>query len=295
VDGASVGAVTSYTFTNVTANHTIAASFAIDTHTIAATTGANGAISPNGNVTVNHGANQTFSITPAANCRIVEVVVDGISVGAVPSYTFTNVTANHTIAASFAIDTHTIAATAGTGGTISPSGMVQVIHGSSQTFNIKANTNYNVKDVKVDGTSIGPVASYTFTNVLTDHSISASFIATTIRIIADKNIVKVPPLRSSKLQVKLSDNPYKDVIVSVARQSGNRNVIVHEGTTLVFNQDNWNTCQTVILEASNNYPDDPLTATIQISCSDMATVQVTAILAYQDISPVINLLLGDVE
>ena len=64
VDGVSVGAVTSYTFTNVTANHTIAASFAIDTYTITASAGANGTISPSGHVTVNYGANQTFTITP---------------------------------------------------------------------------------------------------------------------------------------------------------------------------------------------------------------------------------------
>ena len=64
VDGVSVGAVTSYTFTNVTANHTIAASFAIDTYTITASAGANGTISPTGAVSVNYGANQTFTITP---------------------------------------------------------------------------------------------------------------------------------------------------------------------------------------------------------------------------------------
>ena len=60
-----MGAVTSYTFTNVTADHTIAASFAIDTYTITASAGANGSISPSGAMTVNYGANQTFTITPA--------------------------------------------------------------------------------------------------------------------------------------------------------------------------------------------------------------------------------------
>ena len=295
VDGSSVGAVTSYTFTNVIANHTISATFAIDTHTIAAAAGSNGSITPSGSVTVNHGANQTFSITAAANYHVADVLVDGTSVGAVTSYTFTNVIANHTISATFAIDTHTIAAAAGAGGTISPSGMVQVIHGGSQNFSIKANTNYVVKDVRVDGISVGPVASYTFTNVITDHTISASFIADKTRIITDRNRVRVPPLRSSTFQVKLSDNPGKEVIVSVTRQSGNRNVIIREGATLVFNQDNWDTYQTVILVASNNYPTDPQMATIQIFCSDMDTVQVTAIIGYQDISPVFNLLLLDVE
>ena len=117
VDGVSVGAVTSYTFTNVTADHTIAASFAIDTFTITATAGANGTITPAGAVTVNYGADQTFTITPDAGYHVADVLVDGVSVGAVTSYTFTNVTADHTIAASFAIDTYTITATAGSSGT----------------------------------------------------------------------------------------------------------------------------------------------------------------------------------
>ena len=101
VDGTSVGAVTSYTFSNVTANHTIAATFAIDTFTVTASAGANGSISPSGTVTVNRGASQTFTITPATGYHVANVMVDGTSVGAVTSYTFSNVTANHTIAATF--------------------------------------------------------------------------------------------------------------------------------------------------------------------------------------------------
>ena len=165
VDGSSVGAVTSYTFTNVTASHTIAASFAIDTYTITASAGANGSIAPSGAVTVNHGANQSFTITPAANYHVADVLVDGVSVGAVTSYTFTNVTANHTIAASFAIDTWTITASAGANGSIAPSGAVVVNHGANQSFTITPAANYHVADVLVDGVSVGAVTSYTFTNV----------------------------------------------------------------------------------------------------------------------------------
>jgi hypothetical protein len=101
VDGVSVGAVTTYTFTNVLANHTIAASFAINTYTIAASASSFGNISPSGNMTVTHGANQSFSMTPNAGYIVLDVLVDGSSVGAVTSHTFTNVTANHTIAAKF--------------------------------------------------------------------------------------------------------------------------------------------------------------------------------------------------
>ena len=113
MDGVSVGAMTSYTFTNVTANHTISATFVINAYTITASAGANGSISPSGAVAVNHGANQTFTVTPNTGYHIEDVKVDGSSVGAVTSYTFTNVTANHTISATFAINTYTITASAG--------------------------------------------------------------------------------------------------------------------------------------------------------------------------------------
>ena len=70
-------------------------------YTITASAGTGGTISPPGSVSVNKGANQTFSITPATGYTIGSVTVDGASVGAVSSYTFSNVTANHTIGASF--------------------------------------------------------------------------------------------------------------------------------------------------------------------------------------------------
>src|SRR5207247_735309 len=153
VDGVSAGAVASYTFTNVTANHTIAASFAIDTRTITASAGANGSISPSGAVSVNYGSSQTFTITPAANYHVADVVVDGVSAGAMTSYTFTNVTANHTIAASFAIDTRTITASAGANGSITPSGALSLNPGANQTFTIAADAGYHLADVLVDAVS----------------------------------------------------------------------------------------------------------------------------------------------
>ena len=53
---------------------------------------------------MNHGADQTFTITPDANYHVADVEVDGASVGAVDTYAFSNVTENHTINASFAED-----------------------------------------------------------------------------------------------------------------------------------------------------------------------------------------------
>jgi hypothetical protein len=104
VDGVNVGSMTSYTFINVQANHTISATFQanIVTYTITASAGANGTISPSGTITLNQGANQTFAIAANSGYSVSGVLVDGASVGAVTSYTFSNVQANHTISASFA-------------------------------------------------------------------------------------------------------------------------------------------------------------------------------------------------
>ncbi len=70
---------------------------------------------------------------------------------------------------------YSIIASAGTGGTISPSGTVTVTSGGSQTFTITANSGYQISDVKVDDVSQGAISTYTFSNVTQDHTISATF------------------------------------------------------------------------------------------------------------------------
>jgi hypothetical protein len=70
---------------------------------------------------------------------------------------------------------YTITATAGVGGSISPSGNVVVSQGGSQTFAISANAGYQIQAVAVDGVNVGAMTAYTFTNVTTNHSIAATF------------------------------------------------------------------------------------------------------------------------
>lgn len=70
-------------------------------HTIKASSDSNGSISPSERVSVRHGRDQSFTITPDKGYEIAKVLVDGKSVGAVESYTFKSVTKNHTIEAIF--------------------------------------------------------------------------------------------------------------------------------------------------------------------------------------------------
>jgi hypothetical protein len=94
-------------------------------------------------------------------------------VGAVTSYDFTNVISAHTISATFAIDTYAITSSAEANGTITPTTTVN--HGSNAKFTITPNAHYHVADVLVDGTPVGAVLSYDFTNVISAHTISATF------------------------------------------------------------------------------------------------------------------------
>jgi hypothetical protein len=71
------------------------------THTITASDGTNGSISPSGAVVVNETTNQTFTMTPDNGYQVADVLVDSVSVGAVSSYQFTNVTTDHTISVTF--------------------------------------------------------------------------------------------------------------------------------------------------------------------------------------------------
>ncbi len=72
---------------------------------------------------------------------------------------------------------YTITATAGPNGSISPAGPITVVQGHNQTFTLTAASGYVVSDLLVDGVSVGPRTSYTFTGVGADHSIAATFVS----------------------------------------------------------------------------------------------------------------------
>ncbi|HPE18970.1 MAG TPA: M14 family zinc carboxypeptidase [Tenuifilaceae bacterium] len=184
VDGESVGVVSSYTFQDVSSSHTIEVFFEANTFVISASAGNLGIISPSGNVVVNQGSSKTFTISPNSGANIVDVQVDGESVGAVRSYTFDNIQENHTIVVTFELSTYTITASAELNGTISPEGDVVVNHGASQTFTFTPSENYKVLDVLVDGESVGARSSYTFANVTANHQISVRFTLQTFNIFA---------------------------------------------------------------------------------------------------------------
>ena len=253
--GACSGTAGTCTVT-MSANRSVTATFTRKTYAITSSTGSNGSISPSGSVFVNHGASQTYTITPNKGYKISDVLVDGVSVGAVGSYTFSAVTAGHvilasftansplysttsynltvtkrgtgsglvtnspagstfssgtkvnlvaapdasstfegwggacsgtattctvtmsanrTVRATFTLKTFTINASAAANGSVKPAGTTRVVYGGSQNYTINPASGYQVATVTVDGASVGPVSSYTFGNMRSNHTISATF------------------------------------------------------------------------------------------------------------------------
>jgi hypothetical protein len=165
--------------TNTTATcsgcHTI-----VTNYTITSSADANGSISPFGAQTVAAGGSLTFTITSADGYHIADVLVDNVSVGTPTSYPFTAVAGNHTISATFEADVvasdYFITPTAGANGTITPPDAQLVVVGTPMTFDIAADPTYRIKEVLVDGISVGTPSSYTFANAIAgNHTISATF------------------------------------------------------------------------------------------------------------------------
>lgn len=187
IDDNSVATSTSYTFTNVQASHTIYATFSLltippVTHTITSSAGSNGTINPLGATVVSDGTNQTFNIIPDGGFTITTLIVDGGGVSTSTSYTFTNVTTDHTISATFALippppGSFTIIANQNPNGGVMPSGSTVVIEGASQTYIITPDVGYDVLNLIIDSFPVATSTSHTFTDVQADHTIEATFIA----------------------------------------------------------------------------------------------------------------------
>ncbi len=164
---------TSVTFTNVTASHTLTATFVAPTYTITVTQGANGVIAPGTSVVAVHGT-QSFSITPNAGYHLDSLIVDGVRVPGAASYTLTNLRAPHSLRASFVVTTFTISVKQGANGVIAP-GTSVVQQFSSKSFTITPNTGYHLDSLLVDGARVDSTVSYTFRAVGAAHTLRAVF------------------------------------------------------------------------------------------------------------------------
>ncbi|WP_226377739.1 InlB B-repeat-containing protein [Citrifermentans bremense] len=183
VDGNSVGAPTFYSFTNVTANHTIEVTFA-NSLTLT-TSGANGTISINGTVitgsaSVAAGSSPVVNVVPNAHYQLYRLMVGSSNVTSKVvggNYTISNILANTAVSATFTPIYWSISGSAGTGGKVSV-GSILVQDGSNYYVSITPAKGYKIADVTDNGVSVlGQISGggYSISNITGSHAIAATF------------------------------------------------------------------------------------------------------------------------
>ena len=190
-NGTQVSTNPTYSFT-VTESATYTAHFNAQSYTITVAANPNNAGSVSGGGSYTYGQTCTVSASANSSFTFTNWTENGTQVSTNANYSFT-VTGNRNLIANFAQNTHTIQASAGANGIITPSGTVTVTHGSNQSFAMIPDPDYVIQEVYIDGNPVGAMTSYTFTNVTADHYIHVTFIHVDAVEENNSNIINVYP------------------------------------------------------------------------------------------------------
>ncbi|MCX8472717.1 MAG: fibronectin type III domain-containing protein, partial [Sediminibacterium sp.] len=180
----TLDSMNSYTFYNILADSSIKVKNKIQTFTITASAGSNGVISPSGVTTVNYGARPTYTIAANTGYVIDNLLINGVKINNISRYTFNSIKSDQTISVTFKVQTFTITASAGIGGTISPSGVDIVNYGTRPTYTITANTGYEIASLFINGIKVNNVGNYTFDSIKSNQTIGVTFKIQTFTISA---------------------------------------------------------------------------------------------------------------
>jgi hypothetical protein len=176
-------------FTAIDADHEVYATFAEYMYTITGIVGEHGTV--NGATTINeelsYGSNYTLTITPDENYQVADVEIDGISMGAITSYEFINVTADHNVVVSFEATMYTLTASTNIAScTITPA-TTTVQAGSDVIYTVTPATGYHLVSVTANGVEIiVPGNTFTIEDVQGDIEIYAIFASNNVTVTVDQ-------------------------------------------------------------------------------------------------------------
>ena len=205
------------TITNVTENTEIVIVFTLKTYQVSINvTGAT--LNGNSTITVNHGDNATFTLTPNANYKLVSLTINGnenLSAYSNGTITINSVSETTNIVVIFNIKTYTVSIQA-TGATVSGNTTLTVNHGESATFNVTPTSGYELYSLTINGND--SLASYS-SGVVTIASVTE---ATNVVIVFIDPVV--PPTEYTV-----------SITATGATVNGNTTISVVEGNSAVFN------------------------------------------------------------
>ncbi|MDR1739588.1 MAG: T9SS type A sorting domain-containing protein [Bacteroidales bacterium] len=267
-----------YTFKNITANHSISATFVLKEYNIVpSVSSGHGTITPSNTLTLKHFSNQRFDFKPDTGYKIAQVLIDGVNnpeAVAKGYYEFKSLSAPHTIDIIFEILKFQITASIeGANGLISPAGNSIVEFGSSQMYVIVSNNGFSISKLLVDGTE-QPDAfaerfyAHTFHNVREEHTIKASF-----GPMINKDSFLIATLRNDTANLH-------DIIEALQNDTANLNAIIAESLP----------CDTIKCDTTDFYAiitalqNDTaiLHETVEILQSDTAILHTTIVILQAD-------------
>lgn len=172
-----------------------------------------------------HGETITVSATSNLGYSFVNWTENNTEVSSDSEFTFAPTATNHELVANFDTTLYTITASSDENGTISPSGNVLTNYFESKEFTITANNNYEIADVLVDGESVGPVSTYTFKNVTSDHAITV-------------NVQSITGTREAELtNIQIFPNPFGSEI-NIENTQGVKQITITNITGVVLYNEN---------------------------------------------------------
>lgn len=175
------------------------------TYTITATSGSNGRIAPYGITKVKGGSEQSYYIIPDDGYGVASLMVDSKSVDTTTLYTFTNISANHTIDVAFA-KAYTITVVIDSNGSVVPASPITSIVGSSLLLTFLPRDGYHTDTIWLDGVpkSLDGQTTYTVDNIKATHTLRVTF----VNGLTNKELTALKLLIAGKWKTILIENKW---------------------------------------------------------------------------------------
>ena len=184
-----------FTISNINSDHVLSVKFVTCVLKITGIAGSNGTIRPS-ELWVEYYSFASVSVIPNEGYEIASIYIDGVKVddskiakgGVAQNISFEHVTEDHEVRATFSKIKLTISASAGEGGTISPSGLIEYEYGANASFVIAPDQLKTIDKIYVDGAEVavtvteGDKQTYVFENLKESHTIHATFKRSYIRL-----------------------------------------------------------------------------------------------------------------
>lgn len=167
----------SYTFENVTEEHSIEVTFRRLQYTITTSASEGGKLQPGGVINAQYGETVTVALLPDPGYEIAAVQIDGVLQEEIKdTYIFDDIAENHRVEVLFQRIQYSITATAGEGGSVSPAGETKVTYGGEQAFEFVTDAGYEIDQVLIDHTPVEVQDNrYVFKNITENHSVEVTF------------------------------------------------------------------------------------------------------------------------